>query len=116
MARLGLCEVVVLCLYSPWRERGSLNRLFRSDRLLFICLDCFISISIMFSRVALVSALVSAVSAGSFVPRLYSPCKSNRSTGTILWDGRFNEFSSSADLNKCKYRDDHVLRDSAYNI
>ncbi|KAJ4346947.1 uncharacterized protein N0V89_010880 [Didymosphaeria variabile] len=37
----------------------------------------------MLRKAALVSAFVSAVSAG-----------------TILWDGRFNEFTSSADLNK----------------
>jgi hypothetical protein len=37
----------------------------------------------MFGKLAIVNALVSAVSAG-----------------TILWDGRFNEMSSSADLDK----------------
>ncbi|CAO2654143.1 Nn.00g108760.m01.CDS01 [Neocucurbitaria sp. VM-36] len=37
----------------------------------------------MFGKAAIVNALVSAVSAG-----------------TILWDGRFNEFTSSADLDK----------------
>lgn len=29
--------------------------------------------------------------------------------GTIVWDGRFNEFTSSADLNNCSYISYHLV-------
>jgi hypothetical protein len=56
---------------------------------------------VMFGYATIITALATAVSAGMiFLIRMTSyPLTSY--AGTILWDGRFNEMTSSADLNKC---------------
>jgi hypothetical protein len=38
------------------------------------------------------------------------------SAGTVLWDGRFNDLSSSKDLNNCAFHGLMYLEDDEFNI
>ena len=54
----------------------------------------------MFGKAAILNALVSAVSAGTFSQAPFFQSDVLIPTGTVLWDGRFNDLTTSADLNK----------------
>lgn len=53
----------------------------------------------MFVKTAILHALTSVAYAGTHPPSPI-PLQANSPSGTILWDGRFNDFTSSSDLNK----------------
>jgi hypothetical protein len=57
----------------------------------------------MFGKVSILSALISAASAGKSSRRIHHSVHINHVIGTIVWDGRFNDMTSSADLNKWSF-------------